>query len=163
MGLGRHILSFFRRTPTRTFVLCPLLTLVWTLASQRGSLKLAALLTPSGLLLMLIGYLLHRKATNYRVKQSGGGRGEVWQAPPERLITSGPYNYTRNPVYVGHLVYLSGVAIALSSTLGVVILIVTAVGLNVRVLKDERRLTELFGPSYVEYKSRVRRWIPFLF
>ena len=107
---------------------------------------------------MLIGYLLHRRSTDYRVKQSGGGRGEVWQAPPERLITSGLYNYTRNP-----LLFLIGLAVALRSELAVIITIVTAVALHLRVLRDEQRLTELFGPPYTQYKNHVKRWIPFFF
>ena len=163
MRMAKVALEFFRRTPVRTFVLYPLLALVWELSLHRGILRLAPLLTPIGLLLMLIGYLLHRRSTDYRVQHSGGGRGEIWQAPPERLITSGPYGYTRNPVYAGHLLFLIGLTVALRSELAAIIFIVTAVSLHLRVLRDEQRLTELFGQPYGEYKDRVRRWIPGFF
>jgi protein-S-isoprenylcysteine O-methyltransferase Ste14 len=147
----------------RTFVLYPVLALVWELVLHKGNLTLAAPLTSIGLLLMLSGYLLYRLSTAYRVKHSGGGPGEIWQVPPERLITSGPYGYTRNPVYAGHLLFLIGLTVALKSELAAIILIVTAVLLHLRVLRDEQRLTELFGQPYVEYKDRVKRWIPWFF
>ena len=87
----------------------------------------------------------------------------MWQVPPERLITSGPYGYTRNPVYAGHVLFLIGLTVGLKSELAAIILIVTAVLLHLRVLRDEQRLTELFGQPYVEYKDRVKRWIPGFF
>ena len=147
----------------RTFVLYPVLALVWELVLHSGKLTLAPPLTATGLLLMLIGYLLYRLSTAYRAKHSGGGPGEVWRVPPERLITSGPYGYIRNPVYAGHLVFLIGLTVALESELAAVILIVTAALLHLRVLRDEQRLTDLFGQAYVEYKHKVKRWIPGLF
>ena len=147
----------------RTFVLYPVLALVWELVLHRGNLTLAPPSTSIGLLLMLIGYLLYRLTTAYRVKHSGGGPGEIWRVPPERLITSGPYGYTRNPVYAGHLLFLIGLTVALKSGLAAIILIVTAVLLHFRVLRDEQRLTELFGQPYVAYKDRVKRWIPGFF
>ena len=156
-------LAFLRRTPVRTFVLYPVLALVWELVLHRGNLTLAPPLTSIGLLLMVIGYILYRLSTAYRVKHSGGGPGEIWRVPPERLITNGLYGYTRNPVYVGHLLFLIGLTVALKSELAAIILIVTAVLLHLRVLRDEQRLTELFGQPYVEYKDRVKRWIPGFF
>lgn len=156
-------LAFFRRTPVRTFVLYPVVALAWELVLHKGILTPAPPLTAIGLLLMLIGYLLYRLSTAYRVKHSGGGPGEIWRLPPERLITNGPYGYTRNPVYAGHLLFLIGLTVALKSELAAIILIVTAVLLHFRVLRDEQRLTELFGQPYVAYKDRVKRWIPGLF
>lgn len=156
-------LAFFRRTPVRTFVLYPVVALAWELVLHKGILTPAPPLTAIGLLLMLIGYLLYRLSTAYRVKHSGGGPGEIWRLPPERLITNGPYGYTRNPVYAGHLLFLIGLTVALKSELAAIILIVTAVLLHFRVLRDEQRLTELFGQPYVAYKDRVKRWIPGFF
>jgi protein-S-isoprenylcysteine O-methyltransferase Ste14 len=66
-------------------------------------------------------------------------------------------------VYAGHLLFLVGVTVALKSELAAIILIVTAVLLHLRVLRDEQRLTELFGQPYVEYKDTVKRWIPGFF
>lgn len=163
MRLAKLTLAFLRRTPARTFVLYPVLVLVWELVLHRGNLTPAPPLTAIGLVLMLIGYLLYQLSTAYRVKHSGGGPGEIWRMPPERLITSGPYGYTRNPVYAGHLLFLVGLTVALKSELAAIILIVTGVLFHLRVLRDEQRLTELFGQPYVEYKGRVKRWIPGLF
>jgi hypothetical protein len=51
--------------------------------------------------------------------------------------------------------FLIGLTVALKSQLAAIILIVTAVSFHLRVLKDEQRLTELFGQPYVEYKERA--------
>jgi protein-S-isoprenylcysteine O-methyltransferase Ste14 len=82
---------------------------------------------------------------------------------PERLVTHGPYAYTRNPMYLGHLIFLVGLALSLRSGLAAVIALASAVFFQVRVRRDEKRLREFFGAPYAEYCGRVKRWIPFLF
>jgi protein-S-isoprenylcysteine O-methyltransferase Ste14 len=83
--------------------------------------------------------------------------------PPTRLVAEGPYAYCRNPMYLGHLIFLAGLALTLQSALGAFIALASAVWFDLRVRKDERRLEELFGERYSEYRSRVKRWIPALF
>ena len=80
--------------------------------------------------------------------------------PPERLVTTGPFALCRNPMYLGHLVFLAGLALTLSSALAGAIAVGTAVWLHIRILRDERRLRERFGEPYVAYIARVKRWIP---
>ena len=83
--------------------------------------------------------------------------------PPERLVTSGPFALSRNPMYLGHLIFLAGLALSLRSWLAVIFLVVTALRLVRRVRRDEQRLAERFGEAYLEYRARVKRWIPALF
>jgi len=65
---------------------------------------------------MIGGYLLYRFGGEYRVKVGGGGPG-LSGPPPENLVTTGIYAYTRNPMYSGHVLSLFGTAILTSSPL----------------------------------------------
>ena len=107
----RSLVRFFSRTPVRTFLLYPLLILGWEALLRRGELELK----PAYVVLMVIGYLLYKFSTAYRVKHGGGGPGEKWEKQPQRLITTGPYRFTRNPVYLGHIIFLIGLALTLQS------------------------------------------------
>ena len=82
------------------------------------------------------------------------------QGMPDRLITTGPYAVTRNPMYVGHLVFLSGLALVTRSPLAVVAAVAHVPWFGARVHRDELRLHERFGVSYDEYCSQVARWLP---
>jgi protein-S-isoprenylcysteine O-methyltransferase Ste14 len=66
-------------------------------------------------------------------------------------------------MYLGHLIALMGITLALSSLLGALITVARAVWFHYRVLYDEQRLARQFGQPYVEYQARVKRWIPGVF
>ena len=146
---------FVRRSPFQTFVLVPLLVLACELAL--GDVRLQ----PAGLVLMLWGYAQYRLVGRYRVRLGGGGPG-LSGAPPERLVESGIYRWTRNPMYLGHVIYMIGVAVFFSSWAGALIAAGRAAWFHARVLRDERGLARQFGEPYVAYTQRVKRWIPFL-
>jgi protein-S-isoprenylcysteine O-methyltransferase Ste14 len=116
---------------------------------------------PVFLILMIWGYLQYRLCGLYRIKNGGGGPG--LETPPERLVSTGPYAHTRNPMYLGHLIFLTGLALAFQSWLAAMITIATAAWFHVRVLRDEKRLEVQLGRPYVDYRVRVKRWIPGLF
>jgi protein-S-isoprenylcysteine O-methyltransferase Ste14 len=80
--------------------------------------------------------------------------------PPEHLVTTGPYAYTRNPMYLGHMIFLVGLALTLKSVLGALIAVASAVWFQFRVRRDEKRLRERFGQAYIGYQERVKRWLP---
>lgn len=65
--------------------------------------------------------------------------------------------------YLGHLIFLAGLALTLRSWFGAAIALGTAAWLQLRVRRDERRLGERFGEAYMQYCSRVKRWIPAVF
>ena len=76
------------------------------------------------------------------------------------LVTWGVYRVTRNPMYLGLLLELTGWAIFLSNWLAFVFLPVFIVYINrFQIVPEERVLTSLFGREFVAYQSRVRRWI----
>ena len=86
-----------------------------------------------------------------------------WRRPPERLVSTGPYAYTRNPMYLGHLIFLTGLSLALESWLAALITLAVACWFHSRVIGDETKLIQRLGEPYVKYLARVKRWIPGLF
>jgi protein-S-isoprenylcysteine O-methyltransferase Ste14 len=82
---------------------------------------------------------------------------------PERtkaLVTTGPYRYTRNPMYVGMLIILSGWAIWLGSISPFLWLPVFVGVLTVQqIIPEEIMLEQTFGDTYLAYKARVVRWL----
>lgn len=79
---------------------------------------------------------------------------------PSTLVTGGAFRFSRNPMYLGLIVALIGVALVLASVVALVVPLVFAVFLAVRfVAHEERALAERFGDAYAEYAKRVRRWM----
>ena len=75
------------------------------------------------------------------------------------LITSGPYRFTRNPMYVGLTLAYLGEAGMLRQVWPVVLLPLTIAYLNWIVIPvEEARLHDVFGEEYERYRARVRRW-----
>ena len=76
------------------------------------------------------------------------------------LVVSGLYRYSRNPMYVGMVVILIGVAVLTGSVSPFVGPVLFVPILNARVIRHEEAMLEAqFGQAYRDYKSRVRRWI----
>ena len=151
------LMRFISRTPVRTFIVYPIIALIWQYATNRGEVLFHLLFLP----LMIWGYLQYRLCGLYRLKHGGGGPG--LETPPERLVSTGPYAYTRNPMYLGHIIFLIGLTLTLQSWLAAVITITVAAWFHYRVLGDEKKLSQRLGKPYVEYTNSVQRWIPGLF
>ena len=143
-----------RSTSFRTFVLYPLIVIAWELLRSGGRLQIRPWYLP----LLACGYLQYRLIGQYRIRHGGGGPG--METPPERLVTTGPYAWCRNPMYLGHIVFLLGLTLALQSVVAALITVATAIWFHFRVRRDERRLQALFGRAYQEYAAHVSRWIP---
>jgi len=141
-------------TPHRSFVLYPILLCLFELAIHRGHLAINWWSAP----LLVWGYLQYRLTGHYRRRLGGGGPGTA--VPPVRLVVTGPYRYTRNPMYLGHLIFLLGLALTLRSWAGLALFFIQAIWFHRRVLRDEFRMHELFGDAYSDYLHSVRRWIP---
>jgi protein-S-isoprenylcysteine O-methyltransferase Ste14 len=63
-------------------------------------------------------------------------------------------------MYLGHIIYMIGVALTFQSLFAAAIAAVRTVWFHLRVLRDERGLVVRFGEPYVAYTRRVKRWIP---
>ena len=76
------------------------------------------------------------------------------------LVSWGVYRVTRNPMYLGGLLILIGWAIFLSKPIAFLLLPGYILYINLfQILPEERVLTTLFGPDFIAYKSRTRRWL----
>ena len=81
--------------------------------------------------------------------------------PPRVFVAAGPYRYVRNPMYVGGIGFLAGLALferSISILIFAAILLVVAHLLVV--LYEEPDLTRRFGESYVFYIRTGPRWLP---
>ena len=90
---------------------------------------------------------------------AGGGTLAPW-APPKRLVTSGPYRFSRNPMYLGVITILLGWCLLWDSrTLLIYTLaVMCAVYLRVR-LAEEPWAARDFGSEWEAYRARVPRWL----
>ena len=80
--------------------------------------------------------------------------------PTTTIVRSGPYRFSRNPIYLAFSILALGIAcwvdsIWLVGTLAAAVLVVDAVVIP----REERYLERRFNPRYLEYKARVRRWL----
>lgn len=76
------------------------------------------------------------------------------------LVMNGVYGYTRNPMYVGLLLALTGWAVFLGEVLPLVALPVFVWYMTTfQIAPEERILSSAFGVQFTEYMRRVRRWV----
>ena len=81
-------------------------------------------------------------------------------APTGRTVTSGPYAYSRNPVYLSFNPVHVGIAFVVNTVWPIVLLPVGIALLHYGVIaREESYLERVLGEEYREYKARVRRWV----
>jgi protein-S-isoprenylcysteine O-methyltransferase Ste14 len=153
-GMMDKLLHRIGRTPVQTFILCPLAVICFELALHGGKLTFV----PWGVPLIAWGYLQYRLVGRYRLDEAGGGPGMA--TLPGRIVDEGPYRYTRNPMYLGHLIFMLGLALTFWSWFALLLFGLRATWFQYRVLGDEARLKATFGAEYEAYRARVKRWVP---
>ncbi len=91
---------------------------------------------------------------------SRAGSNVPTNMPTTTIVDTGPYRFTRNPVYLGMFFGLVGLAIAFDSLWLLVALVPFALVLRYGVVaREEAYLERKFGHVYRRYRSRVRRWL----
>lgn len=111
----------------------------------------------AGAILLTAGFLLRVWATydfyQHRMKV-------ISLEPQNALIETGPYAFSRNPLYLGGNVFVFlGAALVLGSPSALVITALHIPLVDLFIRREETQLEQKFGPAWVAYKSRVRRWI----
>ena len=80
--------------------------------------------------------------------------------PTISIVDTGPYRFTRNPIYLGMMLALVGLAIAFDSLWPLVTLVPFALVIRYGVVaREEAYLERRFGEVYRRYGARVRRWL----
>lgn len=79
---------------------------------------------------------------------------------PTSLVTSGPFRMSRNPIYLGMASILLGVAVLQGTLVALTFPVIFVMVIEFFIIPgEERKLENLFGEQYHEYKKNVRRWI----
>jgi protein-S-isoprenylcysteine O-methyltransferase Ste14 len=80
--------------------------------------------------------------------------------PATAMVESGPYRYTRNPIYIGFVLLYFGLAVMLTSEWMLLLLLPVLIVLQRGVVeREEAYLSEKFGEAYRKYQARVPRWL----
>lgn len=80
--------------------------------------------------------------------------------PATIVVSTGPYRFSRNPIYVGMFLALAGLAVGFDTLWLILAAILLFPVLRYGVIgREERYLEAKFGPTYLAYKARVRRWL----
>jgi protein-S-isoprenylcysteine O-methyltransferase Ste14 len=76
------------------------------------------------------------------------------------LITNGVFRISRNPMYLGFVLVLVGIAVLVGSLTPYVVVLAFAMLIDrMYIIVEERMLAEKFGSDWEEYKRRTRRWL----
>lgn len=113
-------------------------------------LPLSILVGAAGLALGLAGLGLFRASKT---------RPEPWK-PASVLVATGVYRYTRNPMYLGMALLSLAIALFFASLAAALLTVVAVFIIDRTVVKrEEAYLQRRFGPDYLAYRQRVRRWL----
>lgn len=111
----------------------------------------------AGLAPVVAGALLH--GWSWRLFRRRGTTVRP-EGSPRELVTDGPYRWTRNPMYLGGILILSGLALCTGHVPPLAIPLLYGWTVQVRFLPaEERTLADRFGEDYDRYRRRVRRWV----
>lgn len=80
--------------------------------------------------------------------------------PTTAIVRTGPYRFSRNPIYLAFSLFQLGLAVWINS-LGLLMTLIPAVALMALVVipREERYLEARFPPEYSSYRAAVRRWL----
>lgn len=128
---------------------------LWPVSLPAGTPRRLALL--AGLALVLAGFSLiimaRRELSRYQQPTEPG-------QPTSRLVTTGVFAHSRNPLYLGGAALLAGMALSLDMLWPLLMLAPALVLCHFLLIKpEEAYLAAQFGDAYTRYMSTVRRWL----
>ena len=129
-----------------------LFSLLWT----RGEWEDELVLWPLGLAMIATGVWL-RFAAIRRM----GGAARTKKDSAKRLVTTGPYAWTRNPLYLANLTAFSGfVVLCELPWFAAISVLLLGAAYHRIAMYEESVLARQFGRDFEEYRARVPMWIP---
>lgn len=78
---------------------------------------------------------------------------------PDRLVTTGVFAVSRNPIYVSFLVFFIGMFLLNPNIVLVCVLLLFSLAIHLQVLREEAFLKTHYGKDYADYCRRVRRYL----
>ena len=137
------------------FVVAWLLDLLVPLRLAPGAARREVGITGAILLVLGLGVVLWGLVTFLRARTA-----IIPHYPASRIVSHGPYRFTRNPMYLGMTLAYLGLSLILNRAWPPLLLPVVLWSLLALVIRrEERYLGHAFGEEYLAYKRRVRRWI----
>jgi len=80
--------------------------------------------------------------------------------PSTAVVISGPFRFTRNPLYIALILLFLGIALVVGTWWGLLVLVPLTLILHYGVIvREECYLEQKFGGPYLEYKAKVRRYL----
>ncbi|MEM7292618.1 MAG: isoprenylcysteine carboxylmethyltransferase family protein [Pseudomonadota bacterium] len=133
--------------------------LMWVLCHSAPLYQWAIPTRNLGFLIVAVGFLLDVTAVVVFFRE----RTTVSPLQPEKtavLITNGPYRFSRNPMYAGMFIMLTGWSLSLQCVSSVIALPLFVLLINkMQIEPEERVLNDKFGETYERYCQQVRRWV----
>ena len=116
------------------------------IASKRIGFALA---TISGILALWAFIVMRRAGTHIDTRR-----------PALAVVTTGPFRFTRNPLYLSLVLLTLGLALIFNIAWAAILLIPVTIIVHYGVIRrEECYLESKFGETYLEYKRKVRRWV----
>ena len=79
---------------------------------------------------------------------------------PTFMVKDGIFRYSRNPMYLGKVIFLAGIALTTGNMMSFTAPVLFFIIMELMFIPyEERELDQLFGQEYRQYKKSVRRWI----
>lgn len=125
---------------------------VWPLGAVPGAVG-----RPAGFALIAIGVGIFAAAI-YHLRQAG--TSVQTRMPATAVVTSGPFRFSRNPIYLSASLAFAGIGLAADNVwiLALVVPFLAVIRYGV-ISREERYLEAKFGEEYRRYKASVRRWL----
>ena len=116
-----------------------------------------AIRSVAGVLIVVVGASLARWAHRHFLRHATNAL--PWR-PTNTLVPSGPYRFTRNPMYLGMAGILLGAAVYMGSITPFIVIPAFMALISERfIVPEEAKLEATFGRAYLDYKARVPRWL----
>jgi protein-S-isoprenylcysteine O-methyltransferase Ste14 len=115
------------------------------------------IIIPVGIILIIIGIAVvvvaRREFAHFRQPTDPGH-------PTTQVVKTGVFAISRNPLYLGSVLVLFGIALALNMLWSLVMLLLSMILCHyILIIPEEQYLTAKFGDEYKEYAASVHRWL----
>jgi protein-S-isoprenylcysteine O-methyltransferase Ste14 len=108
-------------------------------------------------LCLVIGFLIRVWAAFHFYEQR---MKVISLVPQKKLITTGPFRFSRNPLYLGgNLFIFLGAVLFFGSPTGIVLTAINLFLVDLMIRREEKQLAHDFGEAWVSYRNRVGRWL----